>query len=304
MTKERLILTFCILFAGLLWIPQKLSKRYTHHTIIPVSVMTPTDVMIASKPVHHIPLMIEGNGNQLIKLETDMHADTIFMNWRDEGNQLEYYQSEILAAIREHHQMAKNINLDTDVARIDFSFDSLATKRVRIYPDLHLDFRSGFGIAGPFLITPDSIDVAGPREILVDLDSIRTQPVYQNDVQEDIHTMVTPQVTIYDQDGPHPLRLSTHRIEVKVPVDLFVEKVLIVPLQRQDDSSRLRIFPDHVSIKLSIPTDRYSSVDADDIRVDLSPVENQSMTVRITSLPPYTRYISHTPKLIRYYQRE
>lgn len=60
---------------------------------------------------------------------------------------------------------------------VHFNVEKIKSKQIPIKADLDLKFKSGYGLASPIKLVPDSVTVYGPESVIVRLDSFRTENI-------------------------------------------------------------------------------------------------------------------------------
>lgn len=99
-------------------------------------------------------------------------------------------------------------------------------KKVKVIPDLTVNFQEDHEFAAPLKITPDSVMVRGPEDLVGALDSLVTEKLAMRSVKADF----TREVRILIPDSLKELQLDTRMVVMEAKVSRYSEKILEVPL--------------------------------------------------------------------------
>lgn len=299
-TKDRVILTLSVLFALLLWIPQKLTKNYTHKIPLKVSVATPADRQVINDAIQPYPIEISGRGSNLFLLDGSIKSDTLELIYHGTGLSQTYGESEIINTLRSTYDINEEISIRADLTRLTFEFDSILSKEVPIKLNLEYQLASGYGQIGPVELTPSTVVITGPHELVKSIDKIETK----TEIWPNLSTTYSEEITL-QEDTSGTLQYSTMTTIATVPVDQLSEKEVFVSLSEHvKNKPDWKLFPDRILVRLSVPLQMYSMVQPEDIRLTLTPLGDQAVSVKVDSVPPQIHYISHSPKIVRYFKQQ
>ncbi len=298
MTKERLTLGLCLLIALVLWIPQKLTKNYTHKISIQVGVQTPNNRLTVGNTIESFPIEISGKGNKLYKLDNRLKRDTLLLPYSGSDLVREYDATEIIAHLRDRYEIPMAISIRPDIMQLSFEFDSITTKSVAVNPIIFFELKSGFGKIGQLKLRPPTVEITGPHEILNDIDFINSDTI-------DLGVLDQTTEKLLDLSAPNSISkkyINPKQVVATIEIDQLAEKELTIQLNDfKKDGKLWNLFPDKVKVTLSVPLKQYHDLTASAVEIELSDLGNQAVSVSITKLPPNTDYITHSPKILRYF---
>jgi YbbR domain-containing protein len=165
MNKKINIIIVSLIFSVVLWVSISLSNDY--YTTIKVNLRVidlPYGYTTASKFPPNIVIKLKGKGWKLAAESLGSESDFFVSAKYDSGKiNLNLYNS-----LSENRWLANdieviNINPDT----ISFRVEKIASKKVKILPNLNLTFKQGYGLAEPVYIYPESTMVYGPRSVIM-----------------------------------------------------------------------------------------------------------------------------------------
>jgi YbbR domain-containing protein len=299
MTKDRVLLLLSILFALLLWIPQKLTKTYRHKILLNVSVNVPDNRQVVSEAVLQYPIEISGKGSKLYHLSGAIKRDTLRLPFDGEELTKEFFDSEIISTIRSQYNISDDISIRPELSQLAYEFDSIMTKVVPIKSMVRLSFQSGYGQVGEIKLEPTEVTVKGPHDVVSAIQQIATADISL----ENLTKNTVKEVDILLHEKAARTSLSTNHTILKVEVDQLIEKEILVPLEEiSQDGKTWKLFPDKILVRLSVPMRQHASISADDIQLTVQPQGEQAVSVSVAKIPNDVHYISHSPKIVRYFE--
>lgn len=256
---------FFLFFSALIWVLVQLSKEYTEIVEFPLEYTNaPLDKSISrDKPVA-VEARMRGKGfnilyYQLFKpsLEVDLQ------NAREDGLQLVY-------SIEDNREnIEAQLNLDYEntrflVNQVKVDFQPKMRKKIKVVPNINLSYAVGFSAQREVQLSPDSIDVTGPENILDTLEEVNTVQLNINNVNSNVSGKVA-----IDTSGLGILNFYTTRVNYAQEVEKFTEgtvKIEVEVLNVPEDIN-LAVFPRQVLVHYQVNLQQYELVGEDDFRV-------------------------------------
>lgn len=173
-------------------------------------------------------------------------------------------------------------------------------------PDIsqvRINYADGYGLYGQPLLVPSEVTLYGPQEILATIDELKVQPVEFNNVSESSNFRVSID-TSWKSSGD--LYASVNMLTLSIPVGRYVEREYSVPVtvDGADTSMHLRLYPDHVTLRVWVAEDAMGSVTSDRFHVtaDYGDIQEGAarLRLRIAQFPKTVRVRSITPEEIQY----
>ena len=222
----------------------------------------------------------KNDSNFSITLRTDEYLDIIKEQLDMRGVSdvsLVSEQISLQVAIREHKAFVP------DISRVSFSFDKMA------------------GLNGEPTVTPDSIYLYGSHESLAKIEKIAAK----EQIISDINTSGEYRIALEEDWKRYPdLRISNEEVVVSLPVEKFIEKSVILPIEITDKSgnSQWNLYPANVTVKLLVPESKAETLDLSKCVVNASAKEckDNQLIPKVTKFPSCVRVKSITPEQVQY----
>ncbi|MFB6317909.1 CdaR family protein [Saccharicrinis sp. FJH54] len=167
------------------------------------------------------------------------------------------YESQIEHALASTTQL-KSIHPDT----LHIIFSNQVRKKVPVRLLANVTPGRQRLISGNITFTPDSVSIFGAGRIVDTIEAVYTN--YQD--FKNLQDTLRRNIGLKDIDG---VEIADKRVNVEIPVEMFTEKVLDVPVLAKDfpDSLRLRTFPSNVKISFFVGISHFPSVTEKDFEV-------------------------------------
>jgi hypothetical protein len=213
--KKIKIFFVSVLFSIVLWISISLSNEYFTTIAIPVKVVNfPRGYTNNSGMAKNISIKLKGEGWKLISVNLGTKTDYTVSAGQDSGRK----------TVNLYNYLAENQWLSSDIEVIDISPDTLSflvekisDRKVKIIPDLNLNFKPGYGLASSIKIKPDSIIVHGPKSYIENLNTIQTEEIKFSEMD----SKVIHQVFLKEIDG---MVYDVKTVSVEIDVQKIVDK--------------------------------------------------------------------------------
>ncbi len=167
--------------------------------------------------------------------------------------------------------------------------------------DVDFQFEGMVGLCGEPQVSPDTVYLYGSSESLAKIDAIYAaqQTLPHIRLSGKYRVKLRPDWQKYPD-----LRISTQSIDIFVPVEVFTEKAVTVPVEYtvNDNIKRLQLFPSSVTVNCLVPRKDYAAIQAEDFCV-LATIDNDSSNYIqpvVTRFPANVRIKSITPSQIQY----
>ncbi len=182
------IIIISFLFSVILWISISLSNDYYSTFSIPLKLVDfQQGLTSGSRIPRKISVKVKGKGWKLISASIGAEPDFVVSAIGDTGKKY----------INLYNYLSENQWLSSDLEVIDINPDTLtlniekvSSKKLKIDPDIDLNFREGYGIASQISVIPDSVVVYGPLSDLKKMNSIPTEKISLNDLSDKFATRV------------------------------------------------------------------------------------------------------------------
>lgn len=201
----------------------------------------------------------------------------------------QYVLSEEMLRRQMDQQLSQNISLlDLDRNVLDVDLYQVDSKKIPIKANLKLQLQQNHILDGKIMVSPDSIEVKGPKNEIDTIKSIKTAAIQLTDVNEDFSS----EVSLVFPKGLDNSIFSEGRATVSGKVSKFSEKVFDVPIQvvNAPEGYQIRTFPNSVTILCKATIERLKEISASDFEIvadygQLDGSESSKLFLEITESP-------------------
>lgn len=256
---------FFLFFSAMVWVLVQLSKEYIQIVEIPLEYTNaPMDKSISNEKPLAVEARMQGRGFKILYYQLFKPSIQIDLEQaREEGLQLVYSIEDNRERIREQ------LNLDFEntrflVNQVRVDFQPRKKKKLKVVPNINLSYAVGFSALKEVQLSPDSIDVTGPENILDTLEEVNTVQLNINNVNNNINGSVA-----IDTSDLGMLNFYTTKVNYSQEVEKFTEgtvKIEVEVLNVPPDIN-LVIFPREVLVHYQVNLKQYELVSQDDFRV-------------------------------------
>ncbi|GAB4295310.1 MAG: hypothetical protein Kow0098_17580 [Ignavibacteriaceae bacterium] len=244
MKKNLHIIIISVLFSVVLWGSISLSDDYYATVELPLRLINfPEGFTTGSDIPETISIKVKGRGWKLVSMSLGSESDFRVSVNSDTG-----WKTASLP-----NYLSDNNWLSSDMQVIDIIPDSIAfyiepviNRTLPVSPELDLKFRSGYGLATPVKIIPDSVEVYGPKSKLQKLTSVSTESITLPDLDRYTQQYVNLQGTrgmVYENNQVSVI-LDVQRIVDKQFDDIKIEVSGVPP------DKEVILLPNRISIGL------------------------------------------------------
>jgi hypothetical protein len=256
---------FFLIFAIVIWVFVQFSKQYNEILNIPVEYTNvPPDILLKEDNPDRLELRLQDNGFKIAWFSLFPPTLNIDLSKANEED------GRLLYVIDENRQeVLSQLNIDFEDSRflkeaIVIQYDQKQEKILPVISRIDVSFAAGYSAVENLRISPDSIQVSGPDEILDTLSALYTFKHNFTRVKEDllgsvyVDTTRLPNVTLY-----------RNRVNYSLDVEKFTEGSVQVPIELTNVPEGLNvvIFPKETVLFFQVNLKDFSKVTASDFRV-------------------------------------
>lgn len=298
-------LTFLIflLLSTALWLLIKLTKDYTSQTDF---IITYTDVPVnkwVSTSEQSVKLSFVADGfitlrhNMVRKQKRVVAIPLDDVPYRLEGGNTYSYSAQYIAErVADWLGVpAGNVTMNDD--KHFFNMEDLQSKEVSVRVPLDVKTQRQYLIYGTPVVTPSSVMVFGPKNLLDTLNAVYTTTFHAVNATRSI----TQTLPINFFDGAIHSAVAT--VEVTVNVEQYTETDIEVPV-KVTDTLNLRFFPETMKVKCMVPIRDFASVNATAFSVEADTAQlhrlQPLLDIHLVQVPPYVQVIKTEPEQVEY----
>ena len=299
-SREFFIFLFFFLVASGFWLLQTLNNDYEAEFSVPVRLRkVPDNVVLTSEPTSKLRISVKDKGTVLLNymLGKSFYPVTIdFTEYLNDESQVRIPASRFAAEVVSQMKASTQL-LSIEPDTLEYIYSTGASKRVPVR--LAGSVRAGRQYFFPdTLFQPDSVMVYAPEPMLDTIDAAYTQYVTLEDVTDTVHRQLLLQAS-------RGVKLVPSSIQMTLPVDIYTEKTVEVPLQGIGFPAglALRTFPSKVQITFQVGVSRFRDVTADDFHLYVSYEELRrtgadKYTVRLRDIPEGVSHVRVNPEQV------
>ncbi len=299
------ILTFLVflVISAVLWFMIKLTKEYTSQTSFFV---TYTEVPVnkwVSTSQQTVKLSFVADGFVTLRhnlVRPQYRSITISLNevpYRLEGGNTYSYSSQYVAERVADWLGVPTGNVTVNDDKQFFNMEDLQSKELQVRVPLEVKTQRQYQVYGQPHVTPSSITVYGPKNMLDTMTAVYTATLHAANASEDV--VQTVAVDLYDG----AIRSDVTAVEVLVDVEQYTEIDVEVPV-KANSQLNLRFFPETIKVKCLVPIKDYASIsgasflmlaDSEQLH-QLQPL----LDVKLVQVPEHVQVLKTEPQQVEY----
>jgi YbbR domain-containing protein len=199
-------------------------------------------------------------------------------------------------AINKHlYQEIEILNVSPDT--LFFTLGKNKTKKVPVIHQLALEFEKGYNLYDSLVITPKTVEISGPEDIVDTLKAVYTEIQQLEDISDDIDL----ELNLLKNDSLKRVSYSQATVKAVAKVDKFTEGKLTVPLQVQNlpQGYSIKLFPKEITITYTANVSDFNNITKSDFVAycDYEEVKNGEVSFFIPKLAKF-------PKTVKKYRIE
>lgn len=299
MQKNIYVIFLSVVISVFLWVSISLTNDYTAVIKLPIKFFNVPESYVLTVPSNNeVSVKVRGKGwnllSQMITKQNDFSVDAGKSLKKDQKIKLADYSSD------NTWLTAKFQILGIEPETISFTFEKLGHSKVKIVPNLQLEFKSGYGLANEVNIVPDSVQVSGPINLVQGLEEVHTKLLSLTNLSEkgdykvelsDIPGLVYNFQTV-------TVQLNVQRIVEKSFEDVNI-KIFDVPSDRD-----VVLLPNKISVLLRGGIDVLGKLNNQEIFASIyyrdAVLDTSGMIKPVVQIPKYTELVSMKPEKLKY----
>ncbi|MDP5060814.1 MAG: YbbR-like domain-containing protein, partial [Maribacter sp.] len=245
--KVKVFLMF-LLCASFAWLINKLSLTYTNNTTFKVEYINiPKEFLLANTPKDEIQVRLQAAGFQFLGYEfktKHIQLDVSKVMHKDDS----YYLTADQIRIQLEAQLNNYSTLtDFESDAIYFDFTSLDTKKVPVRAVLDITFAANHILEGDIKISPDSIQISGPKSQIDSISVVKTAVINKSELSNSF----TDEIALQLPKHLNGTTFSNEMVTISGEVVKFSEKVIEVPITviNLPANVKVRTFPEIVEVR-------------------------------------------------------
>lgn len=287
--------------AALLWLIIKLSTNYTVTESITINLKNAPANLIITDEAQKVKVTLSSSGFKLLRYyfkpsqrrKVDILLDEVPLHKDGEGTYsfgISYAKERVANFLT-----MEPSEISFDENRIRVNMENLDSTRVKVIPNLDLSYEKQFNRQGKIQISPDSVTIYGPKNIISSIDNVYTEEHTIRNINSNID--INLPLILGDK-----LNTDNTEVNIKINVEKYTEAVANVKINNKTNT--LRIFPDKVKVNYIVYLSDYNIVNENSFVVnidtaDISP-DRTHLPVYLVDYPNNTRILGIEPREVEY----
>lgn len=290
---------FFLIVASVIWLLTNFSEDKEASIMASISYSEiPAETILSSETNKEVQLTVVGNGFQLLYYRLKRPTIDIPVSFFYDTINLQVHIEESKFKLLAEQQL--NIKEVKSASNWMIQLDQSIRKKVPVIGVTNLQFRTGYRALQEILVSPDSLWVEGPSEIINTIDELRTQII----AKENLNTDFSEEVFI---DTPYSgITYEQESVKVSMIIKEFTQKQIEVPLQLKGapQDASVKLLPKTVQVSLEVAVDSFGTITADDFKIVCDfedKIEAETILIpKIVQQPDAVFNISIQPRKIEY----
>jgi len=301
--KLHVFLLFLILAFGF-WMLIKLTRTYTSSVDVNLTYTDlPKNKMLQSEPESKAKVTLRAVGFTLLKHKFSNKKVEVSLKNSKRKNNAQYYllSTTVLNSVNNSFSKSEVIAIEPDT--LFFELGRSISKKVRVEPDLTIQYKSGYHLSGDLEVDPRYITISGPKRLVDSVVYISTESLKITNVYDTIHN----EVEIAANNNLSKLTYSATKVIIKGKVEKFTERTIEVPItvRNAPKSFTIKTFPDKVKVVFQIGLSDFNLIDENDFNIicDYGIVERDGIEYLIPELirkPSFVSGVKITPNKVEF----
>ena len=265
--KDHLVFLICLILAASFWFLIKLSDNYSVSYRLKIKYShVPVGRLITALGDSTATIHFKSNGYNLLDLLINRKLDSLNVDLAqcDIRKDVDGEYSVTTASLRESTAQFLGVNdrdLEFSKPKLHFYMEQLHNRKMKVSALLDLNFKSQYRLYG-YKITPGTVSVYGPKQILDTLKTISTDNIHLENLAGD-------QKVVAKIKNPYPRMLKFYpaKVQVNLDVEKYTERTIQVPVDVSEIKPVIRTFPISVTINFNVFIRDYEKVHPSHFRV-------------------------------------
>lgn len=297
--KYKLVTIISIfIFSTLLWVFVSFSSEYSTTIKVPVRITNiPEGYSTIDISDKLVTLNVKGQGWQLAQLTFGLqeYLDIPFVGDKEEQT------VSVRNVLEQNSWVSSSIQISlVEPEQLTYSVERINYRIVKIIPKVSLSYKPGYDLVSEIIISPDTVQISGPKSVIEELEYIETEKLQLNELdggrQMDI-ALAKKENIDYSFDKTR-LSFDVQKIVDKTFENIEVERRGVPP------SRELLLFPERVKVVLRGGISILGKMDDSEIKLYVNFRQALEDTlgsiVPKINVPEFTTLIDIRPKRLDY----
>ena len=244
----------------MIWLLITFSKEYTTVITYPVNYNNISqDKLLQEIPIKKIDLSITATGFKILRAKLTTKKINLEASKLRKKNASKFYFLPKNQTTKIQKQLLKGIVLEEILQDTIFlNLGVLTSKKVALKPQVDITYHIGYDLLDQLTVTPDSIVVSGPEDLLKNITYLNLSPL----VLKGVKASFTEEVSILKSAKQKNLKFKNTKVTIAGKVDKFTEGSVQVPfiIKNLPENTNLTILTDKVEIVYVVALSNFAKV--------------------------------------------
>jgi hypothetical protein len=304
--QQLYVFLICLLISIFIWFLIVLSKETFTSIDYPIVFKNnPEELVLVNKPDSILSFRVSSGGFELFTLKylTRKHPIYIDLNTLELNNEGKNYVA-AYSTSKISREIIGKLNISQEYVSISpaiiyFRFEELLGKKVKVIPQLTLDFARQYQLSDSLTVDPDSVLILGPKKLLEQIHYVETE----EHTLEQVDRSQTVQLMLQTPTPMNNLKVIPKEVNIKISVNKFTESTIKIPIQNTSAKYDIKTYPNHINVTYLITLENFHRVDADlfTAAVDFEEGSNKSrLKVKLIQKPSFVKVTRIDPEEVEY----
>jgi len=303
-----MVFLICLAIATVFWFLNALNKEYTVDLSFPVKYTNlPKNKILANSPPDHFTLKVNSYGFTILRHKLNMAFSPLVFNVNDfTGGRMESSEnSKFRIGTRQFiSRLSGQVSNELRIIEIQpdslyFEFDRLVQRKMKVKPNVTYTLKQQYYLNGNIATEPDSVLVSGAESVLDTMAYVSTQTQHYKQLEKNIQRNVP-------LENYKNVTLDPKRVILKIPMEEYTEKNLVVPVYVSDapEGISIKLFPDKVKLSFLVGLSHFSDISENDflltVRYSDIAEKKEMLSINLDTKPQNILSVSIAPEQVEY----
>ena len=264
--KKIKLFVFFLVVASVFWVLTKFSREFTASVVAKIDYRNlPETAALAKDNTNEIGFDLTANGFEIIyyKLKKPTLEVDVAKHYDSTENGFIISRNELVRQLSTKFNKYMDIR-NLSVEGLHVRLDPIVLKKVQVWPEHDISFKEGFKPVDSIRIDPDSILISGPKGVLDEIFSVKTELIALNNVDRSISyiaKIASPSAEV--------VTINPDQIKVSWPVAEFSQGSFTLPVEviNLTPGVELKLVPERISVYFDISVADFANVSAENFRI-------------------------------------
>ena len=264
--KKVQLFFFFLVVASVFWVLTKFSREFTASVVAKINYRNlPETAALSEGNPSEVSFDLTANGFEIIfyKLKKPSVEVDVAKHYDSTENGFVISRNELVRKLNSQFNKYMDIR-NLSVEGLQVNLDPIILKKVVVRPLHEISFKEGFKPIDSIRIEPDSVTISGPKGILDDIFSVKTELITLKNVERSIShtaTIASPSEEV--------VSINPAQTEISWPVAEFSQGRFTLPVEviNLPPGLELKLVPERITVYFDIAVSDFANVSQENFRI-------------------------------------